>query len=224
MIIVDYFHRNLWKQSVQTLRPVGPVFFVFFKGHPKLQIAFQSYEDENGMELSIHYGGSDSEDEDGDLYSLPTPAVLSPASSVSIYENEDVTLEELVPLTGPVAAAVAEPDPVPVNVPEVLAHVPVPEPTPSTSAPPEKGGRKRRRAVSPGALQADTRRIRLESYQEVLASLSLDTQDMICRAAEVGIDRTNIRPRVINRRHAVSHEFPVPQEVMFLIDQKTKNY
>ena len=158
------------------------------------------------MELSMRYGGSDSEeDEDGDLFELhvSVPAVQAPLPSHTPQDSDfEVTLQELLPM--PVAPPVAVP---------VLASPPrAAQPTASTGQP--QPGRKRRRAASPESLLNDTRRIRIENFNVVLANLSLETQDMICRAAELGLDRSDPRPRAINRRHVVSEEYPVPQEVI----------
>ena len=72
--------------------------------------------------------------------------------------------------------------------------------------------------MSPETLESDSQRMRMDTwnYQEFMASLPLDTQEMMVRAADIGLDRVE-RPRAINRRHAVSQEFPVPNEVRLVI-------
>ena len=69
---------------------------------------------------------------------------------------------------------------------------------------------KRRRAASPGTIVSEAQRVRLETVTDGLAGLSVELQ-MVQQAADAGIDSNNPRPRAMNRRHAVSHEFPVPQ-------------
>ena len=84
--------------------------------------------------------------------------------------------------------------------------------------------KKRRRAISPNSQTLEeppSSRARGEpekgtaNYREVLATLSIEDQEMVDRAASLGLERVD-RPRVVNRRHAVSREYPVPPEVSFL--------
>lgn len=94
------------------------------------------------------------------------------------------------------------------------------EPTVMTSSAPEgtSKGKKRRRAISPRAPQeVETRRARLdnESFLDTIAALSPQNQQMVYRAAELGLIK-DARPRAFNNRHAVSHEFPVPEEVNYI--------
>ena len=63
-------------------------------------------------------------------------------------------------------------------------------------------------------MMSEARRVRRESVEESLLGLSTSDLDMVQRAAEVGLDQSDPRPRAINRRHVVSHEYPVPHEVL----------
>ena len=74
--------------------------------------------------------------------------------------------------------------------------------------------------MSPETLESDSQRMRMDpwNYQEFMASLPLETQEMMVRAADLGLDKVE-RPRAINRRHAVSKEFPVPNEVRFFMEK-----
>ena len=72
--------------------------------------------------------------------------------------------------------------------------------------------RKRRRAVSPNTVVPHARRLRLEMGIEQL-ELSPSQLQMVNTATEAGIDMTDPRPRVINRRHVVSHEYPIHDQV-----------
>ena len=74
--------------------------------------------------------------------------------------------------------------------------------------------------MSPETLESDSQRMRRDpwNYQEFMASLPLETQEMMVRAADLGLDMVE-RPRAINRRHAVSKEFPVPNEVRFFMEK-----
>ena len=67
--------------------------------------------------------------------------------------------------------------------------------------------------MSPETLVSETQRMRMESYLVTLSSLSMEERDMVQRAAMVGLEQDEENPRMVNIRHAVSHEFPVPQEV-----------
>ena len=89
---------------------------------------------------------------------------------------------------------------------------PPPAPTPSalpTPALPQQsggGGRKRRRAVSPSSFESETRRLRVprtDHHLDVLATLSPENQGMVFRAAEVGLNREEPRPRAINIRYLI---------------------
>ena len=180
----------------------------------------QAFEDENGMELSIQYGGSDSEDDDD----YPPQGSLS--RQPVECDNDDITLQELVPPSFPLPTPVPVPGPSSVTDTCTSSTLPSSSADPSSSTAPstssadpaqaDKRGRKRRRAVSPETLLADSRRMRVDTdnYQEFLASLPIETQDILIRAAVVGLDRSDDRPHVINRRHAVSLEYPVPHEVI----------
>ena len=89
---------------------------------------------------------------------------------------------------------------------------------------PPRASKKRRWALSPRVTQ-DTEpprtRVRtdtIESTKEamaVLSTLSTEQKDTVLRAAELGLYRVT-RPRAVNRRHAVSREYPVPQQVIVL--------
>ena len=124
-------------------------------------------------------------------------------------EPETYTLQELVPRSAPT------PPPI------VLT---LPPPTPATTEPvagpshqvqppaPQGKTKKRRRAISPSSREPPQTRQRL-GYMELLATLSPENQSMVFRAAELGLNGGGRRTRVINERHAVSQEFPIPWEV-----------
>ena len=82
----------------------------------------------------------------------------------------------------------------------------VPASVSSLAPVPPRANQKRRRAVSPGELEAETRRMRPcleQSYMVVLASLSPEHQAFVYQSAELGMDRQEPRPRAINRRYKV---------------------
>ena len=60
---------------------------------------------------------------------------------------------------------------------------------------------------------SETRRMRMDSYSVTMSLLLVEDRDMVQRAAKVGLNQDEENPRIINRRHVVSKEFPVPQQV-----------
>ena len=81
--------------------------------------------------------------------------------------------------------------------------------------------KKRRLAISPSGTESSTesesRRIRLQPYAKTLETLTSADQELVKKAASRDLVVGNwevSRQRVVNRRHVVSNEYPVPNEVI----------
>jgi len=60
-------------------------------------------------------------------------------------------------------------------------------------------------------------------FKEFLAALPLDNQETIHSAAQDGPDRVDT-PKAFNRRHVVSREYPVPEQVRAMGEDIVRAY
>ena len=139
--------------------------------------------EDDGVDLMM--GDSDSEDEGFNLQELLPPSPLPPVASLP---------------PSPLPPAVSLPPP------------PVAPSLPPASEPVTRP-RKRRRDISPTSMVSEARRMRVSSFSEIMAELSPMILDQLERATDVGIPKEQFRPKVMNIRHVVSQEFPIPYEV-----------
>ena len=96
---------------------------------------------------------------------------------------------------------------------EAISYVVIIQISESESRP----GKRRRRAISPVVQEPNSNRPRLDPDLVTLSNLSIGDRELVQNAAARDIsieDWDNTHARVINRRHAVSEIYPVPQEVI----------